>query len=191
MGNKHPQGIQRPPTGPQPCGFCCDCCHCKAQTLALADSDVQKANCSLGNPGSLPSVAIQPRPHCVTPKFVGTLVSTGLSHWQPCAHTRLCSDGRQQLLDYVFITLCFSFLLYLPSFLKNLFVFVSEPTCKTWCVPHPCKMPEVRGFSPLELKLKVVVIWCGFGKLNPGPLQELQVLLTTDPSLQPPILCFS
>ena len=31
--------------------------------------------------------------------------------------------------------------------------------------------------------------WCGFWELNPGPLQEQQVLLTIEPPLQPSWSC--
>lgn len=41
--------------------------------------------------------------------------------------------------------------------------------------------------DPLELDLQVtlkVPDWCGCWQLNPGPLQEENVLLTSEPSLQ-------
>jgi len=147
--------------------------------VALAEVDVQNANCGLRNPGPLPWVALQLRARHAAPKLWGHRCQCLLCR-QPWTYSGLCKDGRQQSLDYVFITSASLF--FLPFFLKNLFVYIY-----VWICLHD---PQgVRGLPPLELKLKVVVIRCGCWELNPVLCKNFSAL-TTGPSLQPLTSCF-
>lgn len=60
--------------------------------------------------------------------------------------------------------------------------------CNT-CLPGTCKVQK-KVSDPLKLELQTVVSYPGSFKPNLVPLQELQMLLTNEPSLQYPFLVF-
>ena len=56
------------------------------------------------------------------------------------------------------------------------------------CAPHVRSAPrDQKASDPLELELPSVSYPVGAGSRACSPLEEQQVLLTTEPSLQPPV----
>lgn len=64
--------------------------------------------------------------------------------------------------------------------------------CPLWVYAHECRFPwKLEASDPLELELEMVVSYLMWVvELNSAPLEEQQVLLSTELSLQLPVCIF-
>jgi len=105
-----------------------------------------------------------------------------LTHWRP----KWTSSASWMLSIFVgFVFLLYVFMHFFSYVYECFYLYVCmhvHPVC-AWCL----RRSEEGIRSPGTGDKEGCEPPCGFWELNLGPLQEQQVLLTTEPSLQPPI----